>query len=124
MNRREFLASSAALAAASAYPGMAQQPDQTHGFPASVLKIDDYIETTPVPEYRSAPASAYEAFQDMKFGVRIHWGIYSIWHRGPESWPFLSMSLADRQEYMSLYKTWNPAGFDANAWMDTFKKAA
>ena len=59
----------------------------------------------------------------MKFGIRIHWGIYSIWHRGPESWPFLTMSFEDRQTYNNLYKTWNPAGFDADAWMDIFKES-
>jgi len=91
------------------------------GFPPSELQNVPYIETQPIAEYQPAPASAYEAFQDMKFGVRIHWGIYSIWHRGPESWPFLEMSFADRQKYNSLYQTWNPVGFDADVWMDTFR---
>jgi alpha-L-fucosidase len=59
----------------------------------------------------------------MKFGARIHWGIYSIWHRGPESWPFLGMSFEDRNAYNNLYKTWNPAGFDADAWMNVFKES-
>jgi alpha-L-fucosidase len=121
MNRREFLASAAAVAAVSAYRGQAQE--RTHGFPASMLREVDYIEATPVEGYSPAPASAYEAFQDMKFGIRIHWGIYSIWHRGPESWPFLQMSLEDRQAYNNLYKTWNPAGFDADAWMEAFKES-
>jgi len=124
MNRRRFLASTAAaLATAYAYPGLAQSPVSVHGFPASELYRVPYIENTPVPEYRFAPAGSYEAFQDMKFGVRIHWGIYSIWHRGAESWPFLQMSLDDRQKYNALYKTWNPAGFDANTWMDSFMES-
>jgi alpha-L-fucosidase len=88
-----------------------------------MLKNDPYIENPPVAEYHSAPASAYEAFQDMKFGIRIHWGIYSIWHRGAESWPFLPMSFDDRQKYNSLYKTWDPAGFDADVWTDAFKES-
>jgi alpha-L-fucosidase len=120
MNRRDFLAASAALAAASAYPTLAQGTAPTQGFPASVLKYDPYIENPPIRTYHSAPPSAYEAFQDMKFGIRIHWGIYSIWHRGAESWPFLPMSFEDRAKYNDLYKTWNPAGFDASAWTDAF----
>jgi alpha-L-fucosidase len=87
------------------------------------LKDDPYIEDSPVAAYHCAPDSAYEAFRDMKFGARVHWGIYSIWHRGAESWPFLKMSFEDRQKYNSLYRTWNPAGFDANAWMDAFKES-
>jgi alpha-L-fucosidase len=123
MNRRDFLASSAALATACAYPALAQSASPEAGFPPSLLTGDPYIENPPIASYHSAPASAYESFQDMKFGIRIHWGIYSIWHRGAESWPFLPMSFEDRQRYNSLYKTWNPAGFDASAWMDTFKES-
>ena len=121
MNRRDFIVSAAALAAANAYRNDAQE--QIHGFPPSMLRDESYIETTPVAEYHWASSSAYEAFQDMKFGVRIHWGIYSIWHRGAESWPYLPMSFEDRQTYMNLYKTWNPAGFNADAWMDAFAES-
>src|SRR5690349_13485830 len=119
MNRRDFLYSSAALALASSTRLRADSPQ--HQFPERELRSTPYIEETPVPEYHHAPQSAYEAFRDMKFGVRIHWGIYSIWHRGAESWPYLPMSFADRQAYNDLYKTWNPAGFDADAWMDDFR---
>jgi len=120
MNRREFVAATAALAATSALPRRASS--QTPKPPAPDATTP-YIETTPVPEYSYASPAAYEAFQDMKFGVRIHWGIYSIWHRGAESWPYLPMSFTDRQQYMSLYKTWDPTAFDANQWMDTFQQA-
>lgn len=123
MNRREFLASSTAFAAASTWSSLARTPESHGGFPPAFLRNDSYIETTPVPEYQWAPASAYEAFQDAKFGARIHWGIYSIWHRGAESWPFLGMSFEDRQAYNNLYQTWNPAGFDADAWMNIFSES-
>jgi alpha-L-fucosidase len=126
MNRREFIASTAALATASAYPCLAQalnMPEAYHGFPPSMLQNVSYIESEPIPEYHCASTSAYEAFRDMKFGARVHWGIYSIWHRGAESWPFLEMSLEDRQAYNDLYKTWNPAGFDANAWIGAFEES-
>jgi alpha-L-fucosidase len=81
----------------------------------------DYVETNPVPEYRHASAEAYEAFKDMKYGVRIHWGLYSIAGNKPnESWPFLAMSFEQKQVYQELYKTWNPAGFNAEEWMTLF----
>ena len=123
MNRRDFLASAAALAVASARPRTAQSQPFERGFPASELRCLPYVEVEPIAAYHSAPASAYQAFQDMKFGIRLHWGIYSIWHRGPESWPFLAMSCDDRAKYNELYKTWNPARFDAAAWMDIFKES-
>lgn len=116
MDRRAFIAATAAFAASSALRGqtpITEVPDPT----------TPYIETTPIPEYHYASSAAYEAFQDMKFGARIHWGIYSIWHRGAESWPYLPMSFEDRQTYMSLYKTWNPTAFDSDQWMDAFQEA-
>ena len=91
MNRREFLAASTAFAAASRWSGLAQTTGTYQGFPPAYLRNTPFIETTPVPEYKWAPASSYEAFRDTKFGARIHWGIYSIWHRGAESWPFLGI---------------------------------
>ena len=122
MNRRDFLYSSAALALASSV-GVRADSSRQHHFPEKLLRRTSYIEEIPVPEYHHAPKSAYEAFCDMKFGVRIHWGIYSIWHRGRESWPFLDMSFDDRQQYQQLYKTWNPTGFDAGQWMDLFHES-
>jgi alpha-L-fucosidase len=80
----------------------------------------DYIEARPVPEYQHASAKAYEAFRDMKYGVRIHWGLYSIAGKPGESWPFLAMPFAQKQAYQELYKTWNPTGFNAEEWMTTF----
>jgi len=96
---------------------------ESGGFPESVLRPDSYVEKTPVADYHWASSAAYEAFKDMKFGVRVHWGIYSIWHRGAESWPYLPMSFEDRHAYNELYRTWNPSGFDAAAWMSDFKQS-
>lgn len=121
MYRRDFLASATALAATSLYEGFGQSQVAEGGFPSSEIGDLTFIETLPVPQYHHAPSSAYEAFNDMKFGIRIHWGIYSIWHRGAESWPFLQMSFEDRARYNDLYKTWNPHLFDANEWMRIFK---
>jgi hypothetical protein len=97
MNRRDFLVSTTAAAAASALPIWTQQPAATsNSFPENVLLESPYVEHDPIDGYHNAPAPAYEAFQDIKFGARIHWGIYSIWHRGNESWPYLKMSMEDR----------------------------
>jgi len=54
----------------------------------------------------------------MKFGLRIHWGIYSIYGRPGESWPFLALPFEERQQYNHAYQSWNPQEFDADAWMN------
>ena len=82
-----------------------------------------YEKWDPDPDYKHASQAAYDAFYDTKFGVRIHWGIYSIWAEPKESWPFLEMSNKQRQEYQELYKTWDPQGFNAEEWMDLFDKS-
>jgi alpha-L-fucosidase len=118
MKRREFIASG--IAAGAMY---GQTAGRSHRLPESDIhyrRVRDYIEEVPVHEYRWAPDQAIEAFRDMKYGVRLHWGPYSILKFRNESWPFLSLSMEERQKYQALYRTWNPQGFDAGGWMDLF----
>jgi alpha-L-fucosidase len=82
--------------------------------------VKSYIEDRPIPEYRWASDAAYEAFRDMKYGIRIHWGIYSLAGFTRESWPFLDLSYSERAHYNQLYRTWNPTGFDADEWTSLF----
>ena len=83
--------------------------------------VKGYVEPVPIPEYQHASADAFEAFRDMKYGVRIHWGIYSVAGKEDTSWPFLDLSYRQKQAYNELYKTWNPTGFDAEKWMQLFE---
>ena len=55
----------------------------------------------------------------MKFGVRIHWGLYAM--LGDASWPFLKMSNEERQQYEESYKNINPMDFNADDWMQLFQ---
>jgi alpha-L-fucosidase len=150
MNRKEFIIRSFGLTAGALggnfqsysnemihppssgikFPGNSAKPSRfSHRLPKSdinYIHTMPYVEDIPVPEYAWASDEAYEAFLDMKFGVRLHWGIYSIWQLQKESWPFLGhvppyFDFAKRQEYNELYKTWNPRGFDAEQWMHHFK---
>lgn len=84
-------------------------------------RVAGYVEETPEPDYSQAPPASREAFRDLKFGIRIHWGVYALWHTN-ESWPFLHLSDEKRQEYQELYKKFNPTGFSADDWMRLFKR--
>ena len=78
-----------------------------------------YVETVAVPEYQYASEEAYEAFDDLKYGIRIHWGLYSMRELSP-SWEILMMTDEERQAYQQLYKEFNPVDFDADAYMKWF----
>ncbi|MDR1593280.1 MAG: alpha-L-fucosidase [Prevotellaceae bacterium] len=83
--------------------------------------VKGYVEDEPDADYIHASEVAHEAFRDIKFSIRIHWGVYSKW--GIEaSWPLLNMSNEKKTEYNELYKTFNPEGFDAEEWMSFFKR--
>ena len=74
-----------------------------------------------------------EWFQDMKFGLMMHWGPYSQWGV-VESWsicsedePWCRRSLNDYVEYKRRYeelkKTFNPVKFDPQKWARAAKYA-
>lgn len=127
-----ILFSAAVVALGASAPPLEQivvAPDP-HGFVLTKLPSSDthyqrvkgYVEDVPDPDYHQAPEAAREAFRDMKYGVRIHWGVYSLWETG-ESWPLLGYSNEQRQAYQQLYQRFNPTNFNADEWMDLFERA-
>jgi len=86
-------------------------------------QVMEYMEPLPDDDYCQASEKARADFRDMKYGVRIHWGLYSMLNLQEESWPFLKMSDEDRAKYQELYKAFNPKHFSADRWMDFFSKA-
>jgi alpha-L-fucosidase len=68
----------------------------------------------------AAPAAAVARWQDMRFGMFIHWGPVSLtgteigWSRGAQ---------VPIEEYDALYKRFNPVEFDADAWAATARAA-
>jgi hypothetical protein len=71
----------------------------------------------PHPDYSWASAAAVDAWHDLKFGLRIHWGLYSEEALGPESWPLHNN--AKNASFLSWYwrQPFAPKAFDADAWM-------
>ena len=91
--------------------------------------VKAYIEDTPNPGYSQASEAARTAFRQMKFGVRIHWGVYAMLPYGCNaSWPFVRadsghpmLSYEGRQAYQQFYQRFNPTNFNADGWMDLFQ---
>ena len=67
-------------------------------------------------DYLHAGKRALERWADWKFGLRIHWSLYSITGNGGESWPLRNLSPTFRAQYEELYKWWNPSCFNAEEW--------
>lgn len=78
-------------------------------------------------EMNSSKADAKEAFNDAKYGMFIHWGLYSIpagiWKgkkmeelKGPKVAEWIQFGAEiPRDEYAKLAKEFNPTDFDADA---------
>lgn len=60
-------------------------------------------------------------FADAKFGIFIHWGIYSLGN-GAESWPFFSGEVP-YEEYMAQVKEFTADNYDPEAWARLFAEA-
>ncbi len=74
------------------------------------------------PDYRPAAENiaAREAFRDAKFGIFIHWGLYSLLATG--EWTMTNRDI-DYREYAKLADAFYPHRFDAGEWVKTFQQA-
>ena len=72
--------------------------------------------------YQPSPENlqARREFQDMKFGMFIHWGVYSV--LGDGEWVFHERNLKV-DEYNRLPAFFDPEKFDAQAWVSLAKAA-
>lgn len=70
------------------------------------------------PELAADP-EALEAWRDMKFGLFVHWGLYSIQGRG--EWAYFNEGMKD--EYRALADRFTGSRFDARAWIEAARKA-
>ena len=108
--RRRFIRMVAAGSAASAMAGLP-------------------LARTPSPQQDKAPSAGWKPmkrfgdgrdwFFEKRFGMFIHWGIYSIpgWHE-QHQWRLR----VPREEYVKLARQWNPVQYDPEAWLDLAEK--
>jgi alpha-L-fucosidase len=72
--------------------------------------------------YKPTPANvaARKEFQDMKFGMFIHWGVFSI--LGDGEWVMTNKNIKV-EDYKRLQDFFYPTAFDAKKWVTTAKNA-
>lgn len=82
-------------------------------FSMAVFSQENYYPTEENLENR-------EWFQDAKYGLFVHWGVYSILARG--EWVMHNTKIPIKH-YEKLPSFFNPIDFDANEWVGMVKKA-
>ncbi|MEI6074009.1 MAG: alpha-L-fucosidase [Verrucomicrobiota bacterium] len=112
MKTKQFILT-AALALAALVPAAMAQTNQT-----------DKVETKEQRDARMA------WWREAKFGMFIHWGVYSVpagfYHDKPVAgigeW-IMNRGKIPRAEYQTFAKKFDPVKFDADAWVKTAKSA-
>ncbi len=74
----------------------------------------------PVGQTADPRAEAVRWFREARFGMFIHWGVYSVLGKG--EWVMQQAPLSI-QEYEKLPPRFNPVKFDAAHWVDLAKRA-
>jgi alpha-L-fucosidase len=100
------------------------------GKPAASNEVVRYGGVNLVNETPAEFDARMEWFRDAKFGMFIHWGLYSVaageWNgkpvRGIGEW-ILSNARITVEDYTPLQRQFNPVKFDARRWVDVAKNA-
>jgi alpha-L-fucosidase len=109
----------ALLVAALAY-GEESKLDIRQGIAADAagLGADSERRTPYIPTPENL--AAREWFQDARFGIFIHWGVYSVLGRGEWAMNNEKMSI---DEYEKLAPRFDPSRFDPVEWVSLFKRS-
>lgn len=83
---------------------------------ASCLGLKAQTEYVPT----EANLKSREEFRDMKLGIFLHWGLYSMFAQG--EW-YLQNAVPDRYEYAKVADAFYPHRFDARQWVRSIKEA-
>ncbi|MDZ7262318.1 MAG: alpha-L-fucosidase, partial [candidate division KSB1 bacterium] len=100
-------------------------------FSLATIMLAQESEETYVPETDPLVVQKLEHWQDLKFGLLMHWGPYSQWGV-VESWSICSEDWITRpidnyeeykRQYKELKKTFNPVNFNPDKWATAAKEA-
>lgn len=81
-------------------------------------------EESPDADYEYCSEQGYEKFLDMKFGLFMHWGQYSVMGL-TESWTANAQNCPNYwlDTYYTLYQSFNPTEFNADEWAALAERA-
>jgi alpha-L-fucosidase len=108
MKRRDMIKAATAMAAVPLV------------FPGSLLESERLVETESNQEKIKRFGDERDWFFKNRYGMFIHWGIYSIpgWHE-QHQW----RARVPRAEYVKLADRWNPGKFNPEEWLDLMETA-
>lgn len=88
----------------------------------AMLLVISFVMNSHAQTYTPSTANleARKEFQDEKFGLFIHWGLYSI--LGDGEWVMNNRGI-NVKDYSKLEDFFNPVDFDAHAWVSMAKNA-
>jgi alpha-L-fucosidase len=122
MNRRSFLSTTGALAAAAPFAPrlLAADTKKSPAPKAPAAKAPAAPDPTQPPPLSSRFGDARDWWFQKRFGLFVHWGLYAIegWHE-QDQW----RRRIPRADYVKLQQRWNPAKFNADAWIDAAEAA-
>lgn len=125
---QEFLSKTgaAALGATIKRNDWAQQPEPPleqllPATDADYQRSKSYIEEVPISDYHWASERAVEAFKDLKFGLRIDWGIYSLFGRPGSPKAFASPRFSLTNIFMRFMETESPRVIPRRSWQQKVK---
>src|SRR5436189_5796937 len=91
-------------------------------FVMSIAAVTGLVRGTAQARYRPSAANlaAREWFQDARFGLFVHWGVYSVLGDGEWVMNNRKIPVADYEKLPALF---NPLQFDAAEWVGFAKSA-
>ena len=91
---------------------------------ALIFVVPFFLSAQHMPQSSYQPSlenlQAREHFSDSRFGIFIHWGLYSMFAQG--EW-YMQNENINNKEYAKSADAFYPHAFDAKKWVSTFKKS-